>query len=96
MHIHGNSMNLNAVDLHATAAAEKAASTQRAAEVRKKLMRGGLEMDGELNPESSFMVGLWSEGGSQQQQQGHERASTSRGPLNADEELADKPVSVWA
>ena len=97
MHIHGNSMNLNAVDVHAAAAAEKAASMQRAAEVRKKLMRGGLEMDGELNPETGFMVERWSEGGSQRQQQGYDRAGTSRKPpLSADDELTDKPVSIWA
>ena len=39
MHIHGNSMNINAASLYSSAQNEKTAAAQRAAEVRKKLLK---------------------------------------------------------
>jgi hypothetical protein len=68
MHIHGNLMQSNAANLYSAAAAEKAVAAQRAADVRKKLMKGGLDIDGELNPEAGFMVGRWLDGEYRQQQ----------------------------
>jgi len=57
MHIHGNQMNLNAVNPY-SAAAEKAAGAQRVAEVRKKLTNAG-ETEGVSSPEVAFMAGQW-------------------------------------
>lgn len=58
MHIHGNQMNLNAVNPY-SAAAEKAAGAQRAADVRKKLMRSAGEVQGASSPEEALMAGQW-------------------------------------
>lgn len=61
-------MQSNAANLYSAAGAEKAAAAQRAADVRKKLMKGGFDIDGELNPEADFMVGRWLDGEYRQQQ----------------------------
>jgi N-methylhydantoinase B/oxoprolinase/acetone carboxylase alpha subunit len=108
MHIHGNLLNSNAASLYsAAAAAEKAASAQRVADVRKKLMEGALNIDGELNAEE-ILIRQWSEGNSNRGQ-GQDQP---RSPKNtrtadeaqahkskiklADEKQADKPISTWA
>jgi hypothetical protein len=60
MHIHGNSMTGNAANLYSAAQAERAAATERAVEVRKKLLkRASAEIEGAATPEETFMVGLW-------------------------------------
>jgi|HubBroStandDraft_1064217.scaffolds.fasta_scaffold51793_2 hypothetical protein len=56
MHIHGNQMNFNAVNPW-SAAAERAAATQKAADVRKKLMRSASDIEGVSSPDEPFMVG---------------------------------------
>jgi hypothetical protein len=56
MHIHGNQMNLNAINPY-SAAAERAVATQKAADVRKKLMKGGADMEGVSSPDEPFTVG---------------------------------------
>ncbi len=58
MHIHGNQMNLNAVNPY-SAAAEQAAAAQRAANVRKKLMKSASDIEGVSSPDEAFMVGHW-------------------------------------
>ncbi len=58
MHIHGNQMNLNAVNPY-SAAAENAAAAQRAANVRKKLMKSASDIEGVSSPEEAFMLGHW-------------------------------------
>jgi len=68
MHIHGNPMQSSGASLYSALAADKAVAARRAAEARKKLMKSGLDMDDELNPEVDFMVGRWLEGDSRQQQ----------------------------
>jgi hypothetical protein len=92
MYVHGNAMHLNGANLHSIAAAEKAGSAQRAAEVRKKLLSGGMA-DG-LNPDAVAMIGRWSEGGAQggrrQGDAGHFAHSDA-----AEEREAGQPVSVW-
>ncbi|MGO9316242.1 MAG: hypothetical protein ACLPXT_15980 [Terracidiphilus sp.] len=57
MHIHGNSTNVNAANLYAAAQEESAA--QRAASVRKKLLRSASEIDGAASPEETLMIGQW-------------------------------------
>jgi len=69
-------MQSNGANLHSAAAAEKAVAAQRAADVRKKLMKGGLEVDGGSNSEADSMVMRWLAGDSHQRQdpnQGHSR-----------------------
>jgi hypothetical protein len=58
MHIHGNQMNLNAINPY-SAAAERAVASQRAAAVRKKLMKSAGDIEGVLSPDEHFMVGQW-------------------------------------
>ena len=58
MRIHGHRMNLNAVNPY-SAAAEKAAAAQRAADVRKKLMKSAADIEGTASPEEAFMLGQW-------------------------------------
>ena len=73
MHVHSHPTNFNAVDLSSTRAAEKAVSAQRAADVRGQLLRGGSDIEGEMNPFESFMVGREPEGSSRQQQGQNQR-----------------------
>jgi hypothetical protein len=93
MHIHGNPMNLNGASLHSAAGAASAAAAQRAANVRKKLMNASHGM--ELNAEAGFMVGRWSEEGSQNGRQ-QEHADRSAKPQATDEMPDGQPVSFWA
>ena len=58
MHIHGNQMTLTAVNPY-SAAAEKTAGAQRAADVRKKLMMSAVNAEGVSSPEEAFMAGQW-------------------------------------
>lgn len=56
MHIHGSQMNSSAINLYA--AADRAAAAQRAADVRKKLMKTGAA-EGVEDTEETLMVGKW-------------------------------------
>jgi hypothetical protein len=57
MHIHASQMNINPY----SAAAEKAVAAQRAADVRKKLMKSAQQIEGEVTPEAGLMIDRWSE-----------------------------------
>jgi hypothetical protein len=59
MHIHGNSMNLNQASLYSAAAAEKAATAQRAADTRKKLLMKSQELDSSAIPDETVMISHW-------------------------------------
>lgn len=59
MHIHGNSMAVNAASFYSASENERTAATQRAAEVRKKLLKGAAETDGSATPEETLMIGQW-------------------------------------
>jgi hypothetical protein len=59
MHIHGNSMAVNAANLYFAAQDEGAAAAQRAAEIRKKLLKGALQIDGTSTPEETLLIGQW-------------------------------------
>jgi hypothetical protein len=92
MLVHNHPTNFTAVDLYSSKAAERAASAQRAADVRRKLMKGGL--DGEVDPFGSFLVGEGPEGGSGQRQDQNQNHANTAGRLQlADEEQADQPLS---
>lgn len=98
MHIHASSMNFNGANLHNAAAADKAASAQRASDVRKKLLKSGMDMDAGLDPEASFLIGRWPEGDSRQgqgQNQGQRRTSTPVKTQLTNEQQTDAHITVW-
>lgn len=59
MHIHGNSLASIAADIYSSAQAEREAAAQRAAEVRKKLLKGASEIEGAATPEETLLIGQW-------------------------------------
>jgi hypothetical protein len=59
MHIHGNSMTINAANFYSATQEERAAAAQRAASVRKKLIRNASELEGAATPEETLMIGQW-------------------------------------
>jgi hypothetical protein len=59
MHIRGNSMSINAASFYSSAQNEKAAAAQRAADVRKKLLKGASEIEGATTPEETLLIGQW-------------------------------------
>ena len=61
MHIHGNLPNLNGVNPYA-AAADKAAATQRAANVRKKLLKSATDTERVASSEEASLLAKWMEG----------------------------------
>jgi hypothetical protein len=58
MRIQRSQMNSNAVNPYA-AAAEKAVAAQRAATVRKKLIKSARAPESAASPEEAFMIGRW-------------------------------------
>jgi hypothetical protein len=106
MHIHGNLMNSNLASLYSADAAEKAASAQRAADVRKKLLESTPNIDGELNPEE-ILIRQWSQENAHKRR-GEEHPRAPKKDQIADEEAADKStlpiadeeeqgdISTWA
>ena len=59
MHIHGNSMNLNGANFHCVGNGERAAAAERAAAVRKKLLKSTASVDGAATVEETLMIGQW-------------------------------------
>jgi hypothetical protein len=59
MHIHGNSMTVNAANFYSATQEERAAAARRAASVRKNLIRSASEMEGTASPEETLMIGQW-------------------------------------
>jgi len=59
MHIHGNSMTVNAANFYSATQEERAAAARRAASVRNKLIRSASEMEGTASPEETLMIGQW-------------------------------------
>jgi hypothetical protein len=61
MHIHANSMNLQASNFYGLADGERAAAAQRAAEVRKKLLKSGqsISASADSDPEAALLIGQW-------------------------------------
>jgi len=58
MHIHGNSMAINAASSYSAIQEERAAA-QRAASVRRKLLRSASEIDAANTPEETLLIGQW-------------------------------------
>ncbi len=59
MHIHGNSMAVNSANFYSAGQGEKAAAAQRAAELRRKLLKSAAEAEGAASPEESLLIGQW-------------------------------------
>jgi len=59
MHIHGNTMNINAANFNSVGNSEKSAAAQRAADVRKRLLKGAAGVDGPATLEETLMIGQW-------------------------------------
>ena len=59
MHIHVNSMTVNAANFYSATQEERAAAAQRAARVRKKLIRSASEIESAASPEETLMIGQW-------------------------------------
>jgi hypothetical protein len=70
MHIHGNSMSVNAANFYSATQEERAATAQRAASVRKKLIRSSSEIDGAASLEETLMIGQWMDSRHSQAQSG--------------------------
>jgi hypothetical protein len=68
MHIHGNSMSINAANFYSATQEERAAATQRAASVRKKLRRSASEIEGAASPEETLMISQWMDSRHSQEQ----------------------------
>jgi hypothetical protein len=60
MHIH--SMGVNPADFYAASQEERAANAQRAAEVRKKLLKGAAQIEGASTPEETLLISQWLDG----------------------------------
>ena len=61
MHIHPSSMNLNPT-LTSAAGAEKAAEAQRAADVRKRLLKSAQSIPEGSSPEETLLISSWLDG----------------------------------
>ncbi len=97
MHIHGNHMQLQAANFQSAAATQKAAAARQAADVRGRLMNSSLEMDSEVGPEASWMLGRWpQENSGGQQSMSQDDASVSDGAGADDAGQTGQPVSIWA
>jgi hypothetical protein len=59
MHIHGNSMAVNAASFYSAGQNEKVAAARRAADIRKKLLKGAAETAGASTPEEAMLIGQW-------------------------------------
>jgi hypothetical protein len=62
MHIHGNSISVNAASLYSPAQGETSAAAQRAAEVRKKLQKSAAGLEIGATPEETLLIGQWLDG----------------------------------
>jgi len=78
MHIHGNSMSVNAANFYSTAQEEKAAA-QRAAGVRKKLIKNASEIEGAATPEETLLISQWMDSRHSQVQSGEQYKNSVSG-----------------
>ena len=72
MHIHGNSMSVNAANFYSATQEERAAAAQRAASVRKKLIKSASEIEVAASPEEILMIGQWMDSRHSQAQNGEQ------------------------
>jgi hypothetical protein len=59
MHTHGASLNVQGANFASISNGERAAAAQRAAEVRKRLLRNAQTAGGDTTPEETMLIGNW-------------------------------------
>jgi hypothetical protein len=79
MHIHGNSMSINAADFYSAGEYEKAAAAKRAADLRKKLLKGAAAIESAATPEESLLISQWLDSRHSQVQSQDEYHTTDEG-----------------
>jgi hypothetical protein len=79
MHIHGNSMAVNAANFYPASQNEKTAAAERAADVRKKLLKGASEAASAATPEESMMISQWLDSRHSQVQSGDQYRTAASG-----------------
>jgi hypothetical protein len=79
MHIHGKSMNANPADFYAASQGEKVANAQKAAEIRKKLLKGAAQIEGAATPEETLMISHWLDGRQSQTESSEEYHAAAAG-----------------
>jgi hypothetical protein len=62
MHIHANSMIVNSASFYSVGNGEKSAAAERAADVRKRLLKGAAAVDGTASTEETLLIGHWLDG----------------------------------
>ncbi|HME58815.1 MAG TPA: hypothetical protein VKF63_10795, partial [Terracidiphilus sp.] len=53
------SMSINAANFYSATQEERAATAQRAASIRKKLIRSSSELESAASPEETLLIGQW-------------------------------------
>ena len=102
MHVHG--LDPNATNLYSAVAAEKSAATKQAAEVRKKLLSSGSNIEGEAGAESDGEIEAISviDGGNKEDSPpgepkdlpaSDEHASNKKSATEEDD--SGDPISLW-
>jgi len=59
MHTHGSVLNVQGANFASVSNGERAAASQRAAEVRKRLLKSAQAPGGDTTPEESKLIGNW-------------------------------------
>jgi hypothetical protein len=59
MHIHENTVAVNGASFYSAVQGQSSAAALRAAEVRKKLLRGASEMRSVATPDEALLMGRW-------------------------------------
>jgi hypothetical protein len=72
-------MGVNPTGFYAASQGERAANEQRAAEVRKKLLRGAGQIDSAATPEETLLINQWLDGRHSQTESAEEYHSTAAG-----------------
>jgi hypothetical protein len=84
MHIHGSNANNCAANLHSAANDVRAIAAQRAADVRKRLLKSGQNVEVELSPDQLLMIRQWL---GNRQGQGQTDDRDSSGPYGKDSDF---------
>jgi hypothetical protein len=95
MHVHG--LNPNLLNLYSAVATEKTESAKRAAEVRKKLIAGAAELEGELEPEAIVEEAQEFPAPHQdlENPSPKKKQDANGSENNADDSPPEEPISIW-
>jgi hypothetical protein len=101
MHVHPPPINLGAADLYAAQAAQKAAEANKAAEIRRKLLRASASIDGEYSEFVSFSIDERSGDGSSQNDGDQEPSFNTPSARSTKQNksvvgIQADPLSIWA